>query len=58
MAEQEALRQAMGLSELDTDNDELIKNGKDFGKRKKLLALVMKTTIAEKPDGPHLWATE
>ena len=52
MAEQEALRQAMGLSELDTDNDEIIKNGKDFNKRKKLQALLLKTTIADKPEGP------
>ena len=54
----EALWQAMGLSALDTDNDGIIKNGKDFSKRKKLQALVMKTTIADKPDGPQLWATE
>ena len=58
MEEKEALRQAMGLSDLDTDNDEIIKNGKDFAKRKKLQALVMKTTIADKPEGPQLWATE
>ena len=45
MAEQKALIQAMGLSELDTDNDKFIKNGKDYNQRKN-------------PDGPELWATE
>ena len=50
--------QTMGLSALDTDNDGIIKNGKDFNKRKKLQALVLKTTIADKPEGPQLWATE
>ena len=58
MAEQRALLQAMGLSELDTDNNKFIKNGKDYPTRKKLQDLVLKTTIVEKPDGPQLWATE
>ena len=59
MAEQRALIQAMGLSELDTDNDKFIKNGKDYPTRKKLQALVLKSTITDnKPDGPLLWATE
>ena len=49
----------MGLSELDTDNDKFIKNGKDQPTRKKLQALVLKSTITDnKPDGPQLWATE
>ena len=57
MAEQRALLQAMGLSELDTDNDKFIKNGKDFSTRIKLQDAVLKTTFVEKPDGPQLWAT-
>ena len=36
MAEQQALIRAMGLSELDTDNDKFIKNGKDYNQRKNL----------------------
>ena len=48
----------MGLSDLDPDNDKIIKQGKDLATRKKLQNQVMKTTIAEKPDGPQLWATE
>ena len=47
MAEQRALIQAMGLSELDTDNDKFIKNGKDYPTRKKLQALVLKSTITD-----------
>ena len=59
MADQKALIQAMGLSELDTDNDTFIKHGKDFPTRKKLQGLVLKSTIPDsKPDGPQLWATE
>ena len=55
MAEQKALIRAMGLSELDTDNDKFIKNGKDYPTRKKLQALVLKSTLADdKPDGPLL----
>ena len=48
----------MGLSDLDPDNDKIIKQGKDFATRKRLQDLVLQTTIAEKPDGPQLWATE
>ena len=48
----------MGLSDLNPDNDKIIKQGKDFSTRKRLQNQVLKTTIAEKPDGPHLWATE
>ena len=48
----------MGLSDLDTNNDKIIKQGKDFATRKRLQDLVLQTTIAEKPDGPQLWATE
>ena len=51
--------QAMGLSELDTDNDKFIKNGKDFPQKKLLQELVLKSIITDnKPDGPQLWATE
>ena len=49
----EALRQAMGLSELDPDNDKIISSSRDFDKRKQLQDLVMKTTIATKPIGPQ-----
>ena len=48
----------MGLSDLDTNNDKIVKQGKDFTTRKRLQNQVMKTTIAEKPEGPFLWATE
>ena len=59
MAGAKALIQAMGLSELDTDNDKFIKNGKDFPGRKELQELVLKSVITDnKPDGPELWATE
>ena len=52
----EALQQAMGLSELDPDNDKVISSSRDYDKRKQLQELVMKTTIAPKPVGPQLWA--
>ena len=58
MEAQEAVRRAMSLSALDPDNDKIIKQGRDFATRKILQNQVMKTTIAEKPDGPQLWATE
>ena len=48
----------MGLSDLDPDNDKIIKQGKDFDTRKRLQDLALQTTIVEKPDGPVLWATE
>ena len=49
----------MGLSDMDTDNDRIVKQkAADFTTRKKLQSQVMKTTIAEKPEGPALWATD
>ena len=49
----------MGLSDLDNDNDKIVKQkAADFTTRKKLQNLVMKTTIAEKPEGLVLWAIE
>ena len=58
MEDLETSRKAMGLPDLDTNNDKIIKQGKDFATRKRLQDLVLQTTIVEKPDGPHLWATE
>ena len=59
MEDQETLRRAMGLSDLGNDNDKIVKQkAADFTTRKKLQNLVLKTTIAEKPEGPALWATE
>ena len=43
----------MGLSNLDPDNDKVIKQGKDFATRKELQDLVLTTNIGEKPDGPN-----
>ena len=57
MAGEVAKRQAMNLSELDVDNDQFIKNNKDFVKKIKLQDACLKTTFVEKPDGPQLWAT-
>ena len=49
----------MGLSDLDSDNDTIVKQkAADCTTRKKLQNLVMKTTIADKPEGPALWATD
>ena len=49
----------MGLSDMDTDNDRIVKQkAADCTTRKKLQSQVMKTTIAEKPEGPALWATD
>ena len=48
----------MGLSDLDTNNDTIVKQkATDCTTRKKLQSLVLKTTIADKPEGPALWAT-
>ena len=59
MEDQENLRRAMGLSDLDTDNDTIVKQkAADCSTRKKLQSLVLKTTIADKPEGPALWATD
>ena len=49
----------MGRSELDTDNDKFIKNGKDFPGRRLLQEEIFKSTLNDsKIDGPQLWATE
>ena len=49
----------MGLSDLDNTNDKILgQKATDLTTRKKLQALVLKTTIAEKPEGPTLWAIE
>ena len=46
----------MGLSDLD-DKDFIVKQkSNDCDTRKKLQDLVLQTNIAEKPDGPELWA--
>ena len=59
MEDQDTLRRAMGLSDMDTDNDTIVKQkAADCTTRKKLQNQVMKTTIAEKPEGPALWATD
>ena len=59
MAEQKALIQAMGLSELDTDNDKFIRNGKDYNQRKNLQDKILQSSLTDnRPDGPELWATE
>ena len=59
MAEQKALIQAMGLSELDTDNDKFINNGKDYNQRKNLQDKILQSELTDnEPDGPDLWATE
>ena len=58
MGDQDTLRKAMGLSDLDS-NDFIIKQKeKDCEQRKKLQGLVLKTNIAEKPEGPDLWAVD
>ncbi len=58
MEDQDTLRKAMGLSDLDS-NDIIIKQKqKDCDERKKLQDLVLKTNIAEKPEGPDLWAVD
>ena len=57
MENKEAFRRAMGLSDLDSSNDKIIKTKpKDFDDRKKIQDLVLSTNIWEKPDGPELWA--
>ena len=49
----------MGLSDLDSANDIIVKQkAADCTTRKKLQSLVLKTTIADKPEGPALWATD
>ena len=58
MEDQDTLRKAMGLSDLDS-NDIIIKQKqKDCDERKKLQDLVLKTNIGEKPEGPDLWAVD
>ena len=58
MEDQDTLRRAMGLSDLDS-NDFIIKQkAKDCDERKKLQDLVLQTNIADKPDGPDLWAID
>ena len=59
MENKEAFRKAMGLSDLDSSNDKIIKTkAKDFEDRKKIQDLVLKTNIWEKPEGPELWAIQ
>ena len=59
MENKEAFRKAMGLSDLDSSNDKIIKmKPKDFDDRKKIQDLDLSNNIWEKPDGPVLWAIE
>ena len=59
MENKEALRRAMGLSDLDSSNDKIIKmKPRDFDDRKKIQDLVLSNNIWEKPDGPELWAIQ
>ena len=59
MEDQDTLRRTMGLSDLDSANDIIVKQkAADCDTRKKLQDLVLKTTIADKPEGPALWATD
>ena len=59
METKEASRKAMGLSDLDSINDKIIKTrSKDFEARKKIQDQVLKTKIWEKPEGTELWATQ
>ena len=59
MEDQDPIRKAMGLSDLDTNNDKIVgMRAGDIATRNTLQTEVLKNNIWEKPEGPKLWATE